>query len=100
MCEADYEVFGTALSAGAAGALVSLVGRNEGGKTLNHSSISAVLNHFGQFSDPTRSTRKDRAKQPAARLVPPAERVATIRNKLESFEDIADIREFTKLLTT
>ena len=29
-----------------------------------------------------------------------AERVATIRNKLESFEDIADIRDFTILLTT
>jgi hypothetical protein len=28
-----------------------------------------------------------------------ADRVAAIRNKLERFEDIADIREFTILLT-
>jgi len=42
-CEHDFKVVGKSLAAQAAGTLVALVGRNEGGKTLSRTAIHSVM---------------------------------------------------------
>ena len=45
-CLSDFSYIGKPVSSEAAGALVALVGRNEGGKTLSRSTVHAVLESF------------------------------------------------------
>ena len=50
-CANDFSYTGLSVSSNAAGALVALVGRNEGGKTLSRSTVNAVLDSFAEFFD-------------------------------------------------
>ena len=52
-CVNDFVYISGSLSSYAAGALVALVGRNEGGKTLSQATVNAVLDVFADFFDPT-----------------------------------------------
>eukprot|EP01045_Picozoa_sp_COSAG04_P026346 COSAG04_NODE_3641_length_2648_cov_2.033739_1_plen_812_part_10 len=57
-CTNNFSFIGTSVSAYAAGALVALVGRNEGGKTLSRSAVNAVLENFPIYFDPTKGPYK------------------------------------------
>eukprot|EP01045_Picozoa_sp_COSAG04_P044592 COSAG04_NODE_15208_length_539_cov_1.406818_2_plen_112_part_01 len=52
-CLNDFPFIGASTSADAAGAVVALVGRNEGGKTLSRSTVEAVLGGHALYFDPT-----------------------------------------------
>eukprot|EP01045_Picozoa_sp_COSAG04_P031501 COSAG04_NODE_5849_length_1473_cov_6.774381_1_plen_463_part_01 len=58
----------------AAGAVVALVGRNEGGRTLSRSTVGAVLDAFAVYFNPTHFGYTI----PAARVLPTLRRVATV----------------------
>ena len=51
-CVNDFSSTGAFVSSNAAGAAVALVGRNEGGKTLDRSTVAAVLDYLAIFFDP------------------------------------------------
>ena len=53
-CLNDFSFFGATLSAPAAGAIVALLGRNEGGKTLSREAVSAVLDSVSVCFDKSR----------------------------------------------
>eukprot|EP01045_Picozoa_sp_COSAG04_P027049 COSAG04_NODE_3884_length_2450_cov_5.538069_1_plen_816_part_11 len=73
-CVNDFSYVGTSVSSNAAGAVVALVGRNEGGKTLSRSTVDAVLSVFGAYFDPT----SWRYANLASRVLPIVRRVATM----------------------
>jgi hypothetical protein len=73
-CANDFAFGGTSVSNGAAGALLALVGRNEGGKTLSRSSVNAVLDLFADYFDPSNL----RYVMATAKTIPSARRVATM----------------------
>eukprot|EP01045_Picozoa_sp_COSAG04_P014482 COSAG04_NODE_1088_length_8335_cov_16.006071_2_plen_1430_part_00 len=73
-CVNDFSYIGISVSSYAAGALVALVGRNEGGKTLSRLTVDAVLDGFATFFDPAHW----RYSNPAARVLPITRRVSTV----------------------
>eukprot|EP01045_Picozoa_sp_COSAG04_P016368 COSAG04_NODE_1360_length_7092_cov_12.824825_1_plen_1672_part_10 len=73
-CVNDFSYAGGSLSNYAAGAVVALVGRNEGGKTLSRSTVAAVLDAFDTYFDPTHW----RYSNPASRVLLYIRRVATV----------------------
>ena len=87
-CLNDFSYIGKAVSAFAAGGLVTLVGRNEAGKTLSRSSVDAVLGSFACYFDPTHW----QYTRPASRILNDARRVATVA--------IADANKKIRLLYT
>eukprot|EP01045_Picozoa_sp_COSAG04_P006490 COSAG04_NODE_320_length_16877_cov_26.485401_1_plen_4766_part_00 len=74
-CVNDFSYCGISVSNYAAGAVVALVGRNEGGKTLSRAAVAAVLNAFGTHFDPTHWRYSMGA---TARMLPVVRRVATM----------------------
>jgi len=62
------------MSSYAAGALVALCGKSEGGKTLSRSTVEAVMGDLGSFFDPS----SYRHAYPIAKVLPSAQRVATM----------------------
>eukprot|EP01045_Picozoa_sp_COSAG04_P036233 COSAG04_NODE_8730_length_937_cov_4.483294_1_plen_311_part_11 len=52
-CQNEFLVLGLSLSGTAAGAVVALVGRNEGGKTLSRSTVAAVVDGLALHFEPT-----------------------------------------------
>jgi hypothetical protein len=52
-CLNDFTFIGVSVSNSAAGAVLALVGRNEGGRTLNLSTVNAVVNEFARCFDPS-----------------------------------------------
>ena len=52
-CVNDFTYGAWSVSSNAAGAVVALVGRNDGGKTLSRSTVHAVLDSFAVMFDPT-----------------------------------------------
>eukprot|EP01045_Picozoa_sp_COSAG04_P003348 COSAG04_NODE_135_length_23774_cov_40.993918_11_plen_2893_part_00 len=73
-CVNEFSYSSFAVSNYAAGAVVALVGRNEGGKTLSRSTVNAVLDSHASYFDPTHW----RHTNPAARVLPTIRRVATV----------------------
>eukprot|EP01045_Picozoa_sp_COSAG04_P021175 COSAG04_NODE_2250_length_4446_cov_52.316310_5_plen_794_part_00 len=73
-CVNDFSYIGKSVSSEAAGAVVALVGRNEGGKTLSRSTVNAVLDAFATFFHPTHW----RHTNPVARVLTHIRRVATV----------------------
>eukprot|EP01045_Picozoa_sp_COSAG04_P042246 COSAG04_NODE_13251_length_613_cov_7.640078_1_plen_204_part_11 len=53
-CANDFGYLGLSVSNYAGGAVVALVGRNEGGKTLTRSTVHAVLDSLADRFDPTK----------------------------------------------
>eukprot|EP01045_Picozoa_sp_COSAG04_P026795 COSAG04_NODE_3792_length_2526_cov_2.772147_1_plen_808_part_10 len=51
-CVNDFTYAGLSVSVYAAGAVVALVGRNEGGKTLSRSTVNAMLDGLAKYFDP------------------------------------------------
>ncbi len=67
----------------------------------NGQTLSKFLKHpKGVLQNPLSETEMWSKFDDCVSCIGDADRVAAIRNKLERFEDIADIREFTILLTT
>ena len=58
----------------AAGALVALVGRNEGGKTLSRTAVNAVLDTFCDYLDPAHF----RYTYPALHVLRSVQHIATV----------------------
>ena len=52
-CVNDFSYTGVSVANYAAGAVVALVGRNEGGRNLSPSTVAAVLDNFADYFDPT-----------------------------------------------
>ena len=73
-CLNDFSGFGCSVASSAAGAVVELLGRNEGGKTLSPATVNAVLGDFAQSVDPA----SYRYIASPTRLLPYARRVATM----------------------
>ena len=73
-CLNDFTFSGMSVFSGAAGALLALVGRNEGGKTLSLSSVNAVLDIFVNYFDPSDL----RYTIATAKVVSSARRIATM----------------------
>ena len=73
-CAHDFSYTGSSTSAYAAGVLVGLVGRNEGGKTLSPAAVNGVLLLYERYFDP--SSYKSVASSGAVLGV--ARRVATM----------------------
>eukprot|EP01045_Picozoa_sp_COSAG04_P012082 COSAG04_NODE_800_length_10199_cov_36.147327_1_plen_2772_part_10 len=73
-CVNDFSFIGVSVSSNAAGAVVALVGRNEGGKTLSRSTVDAVLDSLARYFDPADWFHT----MPAARLMSHLRRVATV----------------------
>eukprot|EP01045_Picozoa_sp_COSAG04_P020159 COSAG04_NODE_2035_length_4958_cov_31.505454_1_plen_1643_part_10 len=73
-CVNDFNYGGKSVSSEAAGAVVSLVGRNEGGKTLSRSTVATILDGFAEFDDPT----SWKYSSPVARMMFIVRRVATV----------------------
>ena len=73
-CVNDFSYIGVSVANYAAGTVVALVGRNEGGKMLSQSTVGAVLDGFAVYFDPTHW----RYTGTAARMMPIVRRVATV----------------------
>eukprot|EP01045_Picozoa_sp_COSAG04_P003103 COSAG04_NODE_122_length_24803_cov_180.609415_5_plen_2220_part_00 len=73
-CVNDFSYVGKSVSSEAAGAVVALVGRNEGGKTLSRSTVNAVLDGLADIFDPTHF----RYNYATARALPVVRRVCTM----------------------
>jgi hypothetical protein len=73
-CANDFVYGGLSISSAASGVLLALVGRNEAGKTLSHSSVDAVLDTFANYFDPSDL----RWVHSTAKVLPSARRVATM----------------------
>eukprot|EP01045_Picozoa_sp_COSAG04_P016169 COSAG04_NODE_1329_length_7203_cov_11.591216_1_plen_934_part_10 len=73
-CSKTYVVLGTSLSSDAAGAVVALVGKNEGGKTLSRSTVNAVLEELSLWFDPSHW----KYGNACSKLLPLARRIATM----------------------
>eukprot|EP01045_Picozoa_sp_COSAG04_P003104 COSAG04_NODE_122_length_24803_cov_180.609415_6_plen_2065_part_01 len=73
-CVNDFTYHNVSVSGYAAGAVVALVGRNEGGKTLSRTAVNAVLGAFAAYFDPTNY----RYTMAAVKLLPHARRAATV----------------------
>ena len=73
-CVNDFGFVGASVSSYAAGALVALVGRNEGGKTLSRSTVNAVLDTLADHFDSTHW----RITSPASRMMSYLRRITTV----------------------
>eukprot|EP01046_Picozoa_sp_COSAG06_P060292 COSAG06_NODE_12770_length_1332_cov_1.150041_1_plen_443_part_11 len=65
---------GQSMSSFAAGALVAVCGKNEGGKTLSRSAVAAVLAELGTYLDKSNF----RLTYPARKVLPSLQRIATM----------------------
>ena len=74
-CLSDVVFVGNSISAGAAGAVVALVGKNEGGKTLSRATVNAVVEGLAIFFDPTHVYGTG---QQILKVLPSARRIATM----------------------
>jgi hypothetical protein len=73
-CLNDFAFIGLSVSTAAAGTLLALLGRNEGGRTLSRSTVHAVVDSFAIYFEPS----DFRYQYPIVKFLPEAGRVATM----------------------